>query len=96
MSKGDNNAGFMGDPHLELDGGRVDMEEHRVDRLDWLKFTGVHASIRWKGRFTARLGWEKDIDWFFVIIPVSKGVVLWRLVAIEGLSANLVVEKHIA
>ena len=40
LSNGDNNAGFMGDPHRELDGGRVDIEEHLVERLDRLRLTG--------------------------------------------------------
>ena len=40
LSNGDNNAGFIGDPHLELDGGRVDIEEHLVERLEWLRLIG--------------------------------------------------------
>ena len=96
LSNGDNNAGFIGDPHLELDGGRVDIEEHLVEKVDWPRLTGWYASIRCKGRFSRRLGWEKDSDWFWLITPVSNGVTLWRLVKSEGPSDNWLVEKHIA
>ena len=40
ISNGDNKVGFKGEPHLELDGGRVDTDEHLVDKFDWLRLKG--------------------------------------------------------
>ena len=40
ISNGDSKRGFKGEPHLELDGGRVDTDEHLVDRFDWLRLKG--------------------------------------------------------
>ena len=74
----------------------MDIEEHLVERLEWLRLTGWHASISCNGRFRSRLGCEKDSDWFWLIAPVSNGVTLWRLVKSEGPSDNWFDEKHIA
>ena len=88
ISNGDNKTGCNGEPHLELDGGRVDIDEHLVERLDELKVAGRDPSIICKGRLKARLGWEKDIDCFWFITPMSNGVMLLRLVGVEHASDN--------
>ena len=88
ISNGDSKTGCNGEPHLELDGGRVDIEEHLVKRLDELKLAGRYPSMICKGRLKARLGCEKDMDWFGLITPMSNGVTLLRLVGVEHISDN--------